>query len=168
MKRAVKQILDLQDFRVIGDGLDHAELRPGLQFELEDRQRSLHARVHALGRDADLLGEVAKAHMMVILLHRDPAGKPFRVRRRRQRDRRFVEHLGAIKFVDGVADDDFLDRLAIVFGLRSELGCALDFECGDGRHDGSLGQSSGSVLNRSRSVARSVRCGPKALAKALA
>ena len=55
MEGAVEQVLDLQDLGVVGEQLDGAELLPGLERELEDRQRLLAgAWDHALLGNADL------------------------------------------------------------------------------------------------------------------
>src|SRR5262245_50743781 len=100
VEAAVKQILHLQDFGIVRDGFDHAELRPGLELEAENRQRALVLRIHTLRRDADLVRQRLEADVMMILLHRDPAGEPLRIRRGGEPDRRLVEYLCAVQLVD--------------------------------------------------------------------
>ena len=160
MEPAVQQVFDLQDLGVVGDGLDHAELRPGLQLELEDRQRLLVLRVHPLRRDADLVGQALEAHVVMVLLHRDAAGQPLRVRRGRQLDRGLVEHLRAVQLVDRVADHDLLHGSLVLLRLLRELGDGFDFEgrCLGSSRCSSRAQRRGSVLKASRSVARSTNC----------
>src|SRR5207302_1139262 len=60
-------------------------------------------------------GSPAASHVMVVLLHCDAAGEPFRVRGRRERDRRLVEYLRAVQLVERVAADD-LPHCLLVFG----------------------------------------------------
>ena len=123
----MEQVLDLEDLGIVGDGLDHAELRPGPQLELEDGQRTLVLRIHPLWRHADLIGQTLEAYVMVILLHRDATGQPLGIGRGRELDGRLVEHLRAIQLVHGVADDDFLDRRLILLRLLGQIGGGFYF-----------------------------------------
>jgi aminomethyltransferase len=113
------------------------------------------ARVHFRGRDADLVGEFLEAHVVVVLLHRYPAGQPFRVRRRRELDGGLVEHLGAVQLVHRMADDDLPDSSLVFLGLLRKFGRGFHGKGGGSGH-GRVFQTMGSVLKNSRSVARLV------------
>jgi hypothetical protein len=134
MEAAVEQILHLEDLGVIGDGLDHAELRPGLELELEDRQRPLHLGVHLLGRNADLVRQGLEAHVVMVLLHGHAAGQPFGVGRGGEMDGRLVEHLRSVQLVDRVADHDLVHGALIFLRLLGELGDRLHFQGCSCRH----------------------------------
>ena len=127
MEGAVQQVLDLQDLGQVGQKLDGDELLPGLERELEDRQRPLAgARDHALLGNAHLHAELLEAHVMAVLLHGDAAGQPLGVGRRRVGDGGLVEHLRAVELVHGMADHQLGDGLAILFRSALQLFDGLD------------------------------------------
>ena len=141
METAVQQIFHLQDFGIVRDRLDHAELRPGLELEIEYGQRLLYFRVEHFGSNADFLRQPPEPNMVMVLLHCHPAGQPLGVRRRRQRNGGLVEHLRAVKLVDRVADDDLLHRCAVFLRLVHQFGCGLHFDGGCGCHGVHLKQA---------------------------
>ena len=155
MERVVQQVLDLQDLGEVAQQLDGDELFPVLERVFEDRERLLRlsCRGSFLLGDAHLAAELEEVDVMAVLLHRHAAGRPFRVRRRRIGDRWLVEDLRAVELVDRVADDD----LSAPGGTSAwSLSSSTVFTCGAVDIASLLDQTTGSVLNASRSVESSV------------
>ncbi len=83
-----------------------------------DKRLAPAGRRHLLLGNVELAAQVAEAHVMAVFLHRDAAGEPLGIGRRRKGDGGLVEDLRAVKLVDGVAAHDLANGGLVLGRLR--------------------------------------------------